>query len=368
MKAFPLQSMNLEAATKMQFKLVDSITKYFNGYEILQQGDLGVHPSGNQPETTRKVERVLAEFFEVEDACFVRGAGTAAIREAFASVVKANDTVLVHEAPVYSTTITSFEMLGIQTLSCNFNDLEELESTLRKNPTVQAVLVQYTRQQLADSYDMEQVITTIKNVSPDCVVITDDNYAVMKVPFTGAQLGADLSCFSMFKLLGPQGIGCVIGNQAYIETIRKFHYSGGSQVQGFEALDAMRSLVYAPVSLAIQATQIEALANHINTVGVKGVAEAVIVNAQSKVVCVRFDQPIAKAVLEEAAKQGAAAYPVGAESKFEVVPMFYRVSKTMLQSDDQFESYWIRINPMRSGHETVLRILESAVEQVLSCL
>ncbi|WZU02250.1 cysteine desulfurase [Erysipelothrix sp. D19-032] len=173
----------------------------------------------------------------------------AAIREAFASVVKANDTVLVHEAPVYSTTITSFEMLGIQTLSCNFNDLEELESTLRKNPTVQAVLVQYTRQQLADSYDMEQVITTIKNVSPDCVVITDDNYAVMKVPFTGAQLGADLSCFSMFKLLGPQGIGCVIGNQAYVETIRKFHYSKGKSSSGIRSIGC-----YAFVSLRTRIT------------------------------------------------------------------------------------------------------------------
>ncbi|WZU02251.1 hypothetical protein MGH68_04330 [Erysipelothrix sp. D19-032] len=91
-------------------------------------------------------------------------------------------------------------------------------------------------------------------------------------------------------------------------------------------------------------------------------------NAQSKVVCVRFDQPIAKVVRKKQRKQGAAKISGRGESKFEVVPMFYRVSKTMLQSDDQFESYWIRINPMRSGHETVLRILESAVEQVLSCL
>jgi hypothetical protein len=36
--------------------------------------------------------------------------------------------------------------------------------------------------------------------------VTDDNYAVMKVPRIGCQCGADLSCFSLFKLLGPGGV------------------------------------------------------------------------------------------------------------------------------------------------------------------
>ena len=48
--------------------------------------------------------------------------------------------------------------------------------------------------------------------------------------------------------------------------------------------------------------------------------------------------------------------------------MFYRVSGTMATSDPEFENYWIRINPMRSGAETVLRILEEALKEAEECL
>ncbi len=49
---------------------------------------------------------------------------------------------------------------------------------------------------------------------------------------------------------------------------------------------------------------------------------AVIANAQSKVLIVEFHQPIAARVLEEAQKLGALPYPVGAESKYEIPPLF----------------------------------------------
>ncbi len=87
-------------------------------------------------------------------------------------------------------------------------------------------------------------------------------------------------------------------------------------------------------------------------------------NAQSKVLLVEFHEEIAKAVLREAQKLGAAPNPVGAESKYEVVPMFYRVSGTFLAADPTLENRMIRINPMRAGADTVLRILQEAIERV----
>ena len=65
------------------------------------------------------------------------------------------------------------------------------------------------------------------------------------------ECGADLSAFSMFKLLGPEGIGCVVGKKRYIEKIVAANYSGGGQVQGHEALACLRGMIYAPVALAI---------------------------------------------------------------------------------------------------------------------
>ncbi len=367
MQAYPLKSITIEEAMHLQFKLVDTITTVFQGMDLLNRGDLGVNPELNQPQTTRKAEEVIAKFFDAEDACFVRGAGTAAIREALQSVFEENRVVLVHTAPIYSTTQTTLETLNAQIVTCDYNNPQEIQETLRKHPEITVVLVQLTRQQLQDSYESSEVIRVIQEINPKIRIVTDDNYAVCKVHHIGVQQGATLSCFSMFKLLGPEGIGCVVGQKEYISTIRQYHYSGGTQTQGWEALEALRGLVYAPVSLAIQAQQVEEIAKTLKHKAIKGIQDAVVVNAQSKVVCVRFEEPIAAQVLELAPQFGAAPYPIGAESKYEIAPMFYRVSKTMIDSDPEFSLYWIRINPMRSGSQTVIRILEETLKVVHAC-
>jgi hypothetical protein len=81
-------------------------------------------------------------------------------------------------------------------------------------------------------------------------------------------------------------------------------------------------------------------------------------------VLVELQEPISQRVIKEANKFGAAPYPVGAESKYEVVPMFYRVSGTFIKDVPQMKDYLIRINLMRAGSDTVLRILKKAIEKV----
>src|SRR5690554_5663357 len=172
MQVYPLKSMTIEEATEKQFELVEAITREFSGSEILTRGDLGVHPSGNIPQTTRKVEKVLARFFNQEDAIFVRGSGTAAIREALAAIVKNGDKVLVHLAPIYTTTITTLKQLGITTITCDFNDMNDVKDALSNNKDLKAVLIQYTRQTLEDHYDMDSLIHEIKTHS-EIPIITD---------------------------------------------------------------------------------------------------------------------------------------------------------------------------------------------------
>ncbi len=363
MKTYPLKSISLEEAEKLQFKVVDCITKEFTGKEILTRGDLGVVKGINKPVTTEKTEKVIARIFDAEAAVLVRGSGTGAIRYALFAVAKAGDPRLIHTSPVYSTTKTSIEMLGLKTVTANFNDLSEIRRVMDEHPEINAALVQYTRQSMDDSYDFEEVIKTIKSCR-DIPVVTDDNYAVMKVAKNGTQCGADLACFSTFKLLGPEGIGCIVGKKEYIDYIIDLHYSGGSQTQGHEALDVLRGLVYAPVALALQAQVDNELVERLLSGEVPGVEDAYIANAQSKVLLVEFDKPVAEQVLSEAEKLGAAPNPVGAESKYEIVPMFYRVSGTMRATDPDITKRMIRINPMRSGADTVIRILKEAMEKV----
>lgn len=360
MKTYPLQSISLEEAMRKQFRLIECITHHFTGSESLSRGDLGIHQPENQPITTMKAEAAIAEFFGCEAAIFVRGSGTGAIRYALAAALKPGEKILVHRAPVYSTTTTSFEMFGLLPVKANFNDLNEIRKTLKEDPEIKAALVQHSRQLIEDSYDLGEVIAAIKEVK-DIPVVIDDNYAVMKVDRIGCELGGDLSCFSTFKLQGPEGIGAIVGKKELIDRIRSMHYSGGCQCQGHEAMDVLRGLVYAPVLLAVQAKAGEEVVERLNNGEVKGVKEAFIANAQSKVILVELEEPIAREVLVHAEKLGALPNPVGAESKYEMAPMFYRVSGTFRAKDPTLDERMVRINPNRAGADTVIKILKESI-------
>jgi hypothetical protein len=361
-KAYPLESMTIDEAKKLQFKLIDTITKHFNGKNILTLGDLGVVKGINKPVTTLKVEETLAEFFGVEKVALLRGAGTGALRWGILSMVRPGGTMLVHDAAIYPTTKVTLDSMGLKIVKADFNKEDKITQVLTKE-TIDGVLIQYTRQKIDDKYDMENVIKVIRKVKGDIPIITDDNYAVMKVRKIGVQSGAQLSAFSLFKLLGPEGIGCLIGKSFYVDKVIELNYSGGSQVQGHEAMAALRGLVYAPVQLAIQAEVNEELVRRLNDGEVKGVKNAFIANAQSKVLLVELERNIARKVLVEAEKLGAAPNPVGAESKYEFVPMVYRVSGTFRTTDPALEERMIRINPMRSGADTIIRIISEAIER-----
>lgn len=360
MEAFPLKSLSIEEAMKLQFRLVDCITKQFSGDEILTRGDLGVVKGLNQPRTTNKVEKVLADFFDAEAAMLVRGSGTNAIRLALHSVIGTGKTLLVHDAPVYPTTQVSVDMLGINLVYANFNDLNSITEMLRETQ-VDGVLIQVTRQKIDDSYDLKKVIPHIRSLEKKISIVTDDNYSALKTEGIGSQFGATLACFSTFKLLGPEGIGCIVGDKEPIERLKLENYSGGGQVQGHESIDVLRGMIYAPVSLAISAKVGEEVCNRINAQEVEGLKEAFIVNAQSKVIVVKLNKPIAKKVIEAATNYGALPNPVGAESKYEFAPLVYRVSGTFRKADSTAEDTMIRINPNRAGADTIIDILKKAM-------
>lgn len=364
MKTYPLHSISLEEAKQLQFKVIDTVTKHFDGREVLSLGDLGVVKGLNKPTYTKKVEQVFAEVFDAEAAILVRGAGTGAIRWGLISFMKPGETILVHDAPIYPTSKVTIETMGLNVVTANFNDLEDVKRVIAENKDIKGSLVQNTRQKLDDSYDLEEVITTIKDCNKDIKIVTDDNYAALKVKKIGNQCGAELGTFSCFKTLGPEGVGVILGSKELIDIVYSLNYSGGSQVQGYEAMEALRGLVYAPVSLAIQSEVNEELVTRLKNGEIKEIKDAFLVNAQSKVLIVELNENIAEEVLEVTTKNGAASHPVGSESKYEFVPMMYRVSGTFRAADPTLEKRMIRVNPMRSGADTIIRILKKSIQEV----
>lgn len=280
---------------------------------------------------------------------------------ALAALLKSGQRLLVHDAPVYPTTRVIIEQMGLTLITADFNDLSALKQVVDEQQP-DAALVQHTRQQPQDRYVLADVLATLR--AAGVPALTDDNYAVMKVARIGCECGANVSTFSCFKLFGPEGVGAVVGDADVISRIRATLYSGGSQIQGAQALEVLRGLVLAPVMHAVQAGVSERLLALLNGGAVAEVKSAVIANAQSKVLIVEFHQPIAARVLEEAQKLGALPYPVGAESKYEIPPLFYRLSGTFRQANPQLEHCAIRINPNRSGEETVLRILRESIASI----
>lgn len=361
-RTYPLVAMSPAQALEKQFLLVDAAAREFSGRELLTRGDLGVTGELGRPVATGKVERVLAAFFGTEDAILLPGAGTGAIRSAL-SLLGPGASLLVHRAPVYPTTAVSMRTQGIRTVEADFNDPSAVARALAADRP-DGMLIQHTRQLPGDRYDLEELIGLVRRgAGADFPVIVDDNYAVLKSPRCGAECGAALSCFSCFKLLGPPGVGCVIGRGDMIGRLRRESYSGGLQIQGNEALEVLRGMVYAPVALAVSGQVAEEVCRRLNAGELPGVRHARVANAQSRVVLVELAAGNAPKVIAEAEKLGAAPYPVGAESKYEITPLFYRPSAAFRAADPQAEQTVIRINPMRAGADTVVRILWEAMEQ-----
>lgn len=356
-QTFPLATVALDDAITRQFRLLEATAAHFEGPQLFE-ADAGVVPGLGRPRTTARVEAVLADFFGAEDAAFVQGAGTGAIRAALNAAVRAGDPLLIHRAPVYRTTEVTLRGIGVRTVEVDFNDRAALREALASG-RFRWAYVQHTRQRLADSYDPAEVLAACRAAGVRTLV--DDNYAVMRTPAAGVELGADASCFSLFKLHGPEGIGVVVGARDLVAHIRRDNYSGGGQVQGHQALDALRALTHVPVMWAVQSQVGAEVAERLAAGEVAGVAEVRIANAQDRCLLVRLDRPVAKELPAVAARFGAAPYPVGSNSRYEIAPLFYRMSSSALDDSPELADWTVRINPMRAGADLVVDILRRSL-------
>ncbi|MFH5823531.1 hypothetical protein [Georgenia sp. AZ-5] len=359
-------------AAAEQHRLVDAIQQILGSDEIFtedygQERSLatGAFGSGGRPVATAKVESALARYFGTGDAVLVPGAGTGAIRGVLSSVPP-RGRVVVHSALPYKTTAAALERMALETVPVDFNDLGAVRSAVQHG-LVDALYVQHVPHQLGDVYELADVIAVGRESGGDgLLVLVDDNYAAMRSPRIGVQCGADGSALSLFKLLARSNIGCVLGSGRVTSAVRRDLSSAGSQVQGADAMDALRSLVYAPVALALQNAVVVEAAAEINRLAGAGqlpyVRCAIPSQLAMRAIGLVFDAPIAEPFLRSAWRNGSPSRSVGEEARYDVVPLFTYLAGTFLKSAPGIERYVVRINPLRGGTETIVRVLEAALE------
>jgi hypothetical protein len=355
----PLPAPSLDDARRTQFRLMECVCRHMDTAALLS-ADYGVTPDLGRPRATALVERVLAEFFGTEACALVQGAGTGAIRAMLAAALGAGERVLVHEQPPYATTRHSFDTMGLSLVAADLHGEASIDAAIARMGGRGVAYVQHPRHDVEDGYDLATVVARLR--AGGLRVLTDENYTVFKVHRIGVEVGADGSAFSLFKLLGPEGVGCVVGRADVVERIHEMNYSGGGQVQGPQALDALRSLVLVPVLWAVQAEVVDEVAARLEAGEVPGVSGARVVNAQDRMVLVVLEDPIAREVVEISGTLGAQNYPVGANSRYEIAPFVYRLSGANLEARPELAEHAVRVNPVRAGADLVVSILRRSIE------
>ncbi|GAB3440832.1 aminotransferase class I/II-fold pyridoxal phosphate-dependent enzyme [Streptomonospora sediminis] len=347
-------------AEAMQQRLVAAIAAHFPDAALFR-ADAGVVPGLGRPDTTRRAEAALAAAFGAQDACLVQGAGTGAIRTALSAGpwAEGDRRIIAHDAPDYATTAATFRDGAAEVVRADFDD-PAWAGALAHDPA-RWVHVQHARQRLTDRHQPADVVAAA--AASGRRVIVDDNYAVFRTPRIGVELGAAASAFSLFKLHGPEGVGVVLGDADIVGRARAANYSGGGQVQGHQALAALQALVMVPLNWAAQSRASLALAERLAGGAVPGIVDARPANVQDLCVVALLDRPLATALPGWAARHGAAPFPVGSNSRYEITPLVYRLSSSTLADRPGLRDWAVRINPMRAGADLTESILRAALTE-----
>ena len=362
------RQMTLEEAIAEQFKLCDTIQRHFGSDEIFTAGDFGQDRSlavlnfagGGRPKFTALVEETLADYFGVEDVTLVQSAGTGSIRAMLTAMLKPGDRIVLHKAHIYKTTKPIMEQMGFELHYVDFNSIPAIVKAVQESMP-KAVYIQRVTQQLGDKFDTEAIIEKVKKTNSETLVLADDNYAIFRAPFPSTTHGADATSFSLFKLLAGSNIGCVLSTSAFCGEIRRNLSSAGCQVSGVDAMEAMRSLVYVPVALAIQKQTVEEVVKRVNHRIEEGdfpLIDRAYSMSGIRCVMLHFKAPVAEKFLKIAWKNGSPSRSVGEESRHELIPLFTYCLSSFLKGNPGLKEEAIRINPFRAGPDTVMRILK----------
>jgi cysteine desulfurase/selenocysteine lyase len=121
-------------------------------------------------------------------------------------------------AKVSGATLRIVELTDVQTI-----DLEALRAAVNANTKV--VAITSVSNAVGSITPIEEVVRIVRAQS-NAVIVLDGAQSVPHLPVNFDTLGVDFFAFSGHKMLGPMGIGGLIGRRELLEAMPPFHFGG----------------------------------------------------------------------------------------------------------------------------------------------
>ena len=222
------------AMTQKPVQVLDAITNYYK--EHCANVHRGVHRLSQEAsvlyeEAHKKIGKFVNARFE--ETVFTRNTTESLnlIYYAYAlRNLKKGDRVLATMMEHHSNYVPLLELkriLGIELDTIGINEdgtlkMEEYEKKINKKTKMVAVV------------HVSNVLGTINKVKEigrmarenNCLFIVDAAQSVPHMPVDFKKINADFLCFSGYKMLGPTGIGALIGKREILEEMSPFLYGG----------------------------------------------------------------------------------------------------------------------------------------------
>ncbi len=104
-------------------------------------------------------------------------------------------------------------------------DLDALKHSIDKH--TQIVAFSAVSNVLGTVNPVVGIVQTVKNISPDTIVLVDAAQAVGHMALDVTKWDADLVAFSAHKMFGPTGVGVLYGKEKLLETLSPVDFGGG---------------------------------------------------------------------------------------------------------------------------------------------
>lgn len=226
------------ATTQKPQSVIDSISDYYSRYN--SNVHRSVHTLGEEATEAYESSREKTARFvgaSPKELVFVRGTteATNLVRFAWGSKFVKQGDLLVTTLMEHHSNIVPWQLLAkskgaqlkfVGLLPDGTLDMEMYEEFLKESPRL--VVVTHCSNVLGTINDVRTVCSLAKKAGATTVV--DGAQSVPHMPVDVGSIGCDFYAFSGHKMLGPTGIGALVGRKSLLEEMEPFH-GGGEMIR-----------------------------------------------------------------------------------------------------------------------------------------